>query len=76
MNGFDRMDRISTIEIKFRELCNEIDYWKELSFYYKELYEQEKKKKFDMLNESIEHGKAMMGNVLKLLLDEDIVKEG
>ena len=30
-----------TIDIKFHELCDEIDYWKGQAEYYKDLYEKE-----------------------------------
>ena len=62
---------MKTIELKIFELCDEIDYWKKIADYYKEEYEKTKKAYIDLLSDSIHHNNAMMGNVLKLMLNKE-----
>jgi hypothetical protein len=65
---------MKTADLKFVELCNEVDDWKEAANYWKEKCEAVEKKYTRILDESIAHSQVMTGNQLKLLLSADMDK--
>ena len=55
---------MKTIDIKFSELCDEIDYWKDLAKSYKEKYEQERNEHISRMNKRLEDSKRGVANAL------------
>lgn len=63
---------MKTIDIKFYELCNEIDYWKNQAKYWEAEYNEKNKKYRELIDYSINHSYTMIGKTIeKLLLDSD-----
>ena len=53
-----------TIDIKFSELCDEIDYWKEQAQHYKKMYEQELQDNIEQTNKSFKQTQKSIGQAL------------
>jgi hypothetical protein len=62
---------MKTADIKFIELCNEIDYWEEEAKHWKDKYDKLNKEHFEMIDKNIKHNYTMFGNILKALLSSD-----
>lgn len=63
-----------TVDLKFSELCEEIDFLKAETKYWKDMYEEINKKYMNLLGSNIKHNEAIMGNILKLCLSMDVKK--
>lgn len=63
---------MKTIEIKFYELCDEIDYWKEQAFYYKDLYERTQGEYSKTFNQSIKGTKELTKMVIIKSLEQPL----
>lgn len=64
---------MKTIDIKFSELCEEIDYWKNRANKYEKLYNEAVDEKIDLVHGQIKHNEAMIGGMLALVLSKDIL---
>jgi hypothetical protein len=53
-----------TIDLKFSELCHEIDYWKSEAEYYKEKYESELRQSIETSNERMDEARKGVANAL------------
>ena len=63
----------NTADIKFLELCEEIDYWKVTAKHWEIAYKNLQTEHTAMLKDSIRHGEEMVGGFLSLVLNNDIV---
>ena len=61
------------IDIKFAELCDEVDYWKQKAEYWKQEYDTVRIKHLQSMNDSIDNGKEQIGMMLSAVLDPDSV---
>ncbi len=61
----------NTYEETVYSLCKQVDMWKKEAEYWKKEYEEMEKKHSKLVDDSIKHGNAMMGNMLKLCLETD-----
>ena len=57
-----------TVDIKFNELCDEIDYWKSEADHWKSEFEKERDSHIELLNDSIERSRKGIGQALALAL--------
>ena len=55
---------MKTIDIKISELCDEIDYWKDLAKNYKEKYEKERDDHISRINKQLEDSQRGVANAL------------
>jgi hypothetical protein len=60
---------MKTIDLKFAELCDEIDYWKSEAYKWKNRYIELRQEHTSTVKDSIKHGEAMIGN---FVLSNDI----
>jgi len=67
---------MKTIEIKFNDLCDEIDYWKDKANCYKKQFEEERKARSMLLNETMMSAKKVVANALMLALSVEDNKDG
>lgn len=58
-----------TANLKFLDLCDEIDYWKSVAQKEKEEAEYYKKEYNDLMNGQLKHNKDMVGTMLTGLLN-------
>ena len=58
----------STIDLKFSDLCDEIDYWKIEAKYWKDEYDNLLKEDIKKSNESLEHAQKGVANALMFAL--------
>ena len=65
-----------TIDIKFHELCEEIDYWKNQANYYKDLYEKEVTQRSIESKERLLQTQKDVANALRLALYATDDKDG
>lgn len=65
-------EKIRTADLKFYELCEEVDMWKDESAYWQEKYENLLKEHNDMVRSSIRHNEGMIAGFLKLIINKDI----
>jgi hypothetical protein len=66
----------STANLKFIELCEEIDMWKNEAMYYKEKYEESTKDYSKLLSSSIADAKNTTGQLLSLMFNSEQTDEG
>ena len=59
---------MKTIDIKFLQLCNEIDQWKDEANYWKERYEEINKEYSQHLNQSLDSAQKGVANALMFAL--------
>ena len=59
---------MKTVDNKFHQLCEEIDYWKKQAEYYKEKYEAEIQRSVKETNRQLEESKRGVANTLMLAL--------
>ncbi len=66
-----------TADIKFFELCEEIDYWKSEAQKWENQYNEMVAKYNTLINDDIKHSQVMIGNLVKLALvsDEEKIKQ-
>ena len=67
---------MKTIDRKFSELCEEIDFWKGEAKRYKNLYEIEVEKNVDILNKQLKDSQRGVANALMLALSINDNKDG
>ena len=65
-----------TADIKFVELCDEIDRWKAEAKYWKEMFEQERDERTELLNQNMLNAKKGVANALMLALHVKDDEEG
>lgn len=61
-----------TANTKFLELCDEIDYWKEVADKEKQEAQYWKKEYDDLMNGQLKHNKQMVGTILTGMLNGNI----
>lgn len=61
-----------TADLKFLELCDEIDYWKDVAQKEKEDATHWRNEYNHLLNSQLNHSKEMVGTMLKGLLNKTI----
>ena len=66
----------NTADLKFLELCYEIDCWKQEAEYYKNLYNESQKDYNELLNRGIADGQKTVGSLLSLMLNASTIEEG
>jgi hypothetical protein len=59
---------MKTVDYKFHELCEEIDYWKDQAKYYKDKYEEEIQRSVEETNRQLEESKQGVANALMFAL--------
>jgi len=59
---------VRTADMKFIELCDEIDYWKDQAEYYKTKYEEEIQRSVEDANRQLEESKRGVANALMFAL--------
>lgn len=59
---------MKTVDYKFHQLCEEIDYWKEQAGYYKAKYEEEIQRSVEETNRQLEESKRGVANALMFAL--------
>ena len=59
---------MKTVDYKFHELCQEIDYWKDQADYYKAKYEEEIQRSVKETNRQLEESKRNVANALMFAL--------
>jgi hypothetical protein len=59
---------MKTVNYKFHELCEEIDYWKDQAEYYKTKYEEEIQRSVEDVNKQLEESKQGVVNALMFVL--------
>jgi hypothetical protein len=67
---------MKTVDYKFHELCDEIDYWKSEAEYWKIQYEEMKKENIKRSNESLESAKKGVANALMFALSVEDQPDG
>ena len=67
---------MKTVNIKFYDLCDEIDYWKNKANYYKKQFEEERKARSILLNETMLSSQKGIANALMLTLSVEDNKDG
>lgn len=68
---------MDTIDIKFRDLCDEIDYWKEQANYWESESKKNQKKLSKEINNSINNSKKMIETMFDAVLDpKSIINKG
>lgn len=67
---------MKTADIKFNELCDEIDYWKAKAEYYKQKYEEELESHSKFVNDQLEESKKGVANALMLALSIEDKPDG
>lgn len=60
-----------TIDLKFSEICDEVDHWKAEAEYWKEQYKKLQVEYHENVNESIQNNYDVIGTVLGSMLDKD-----
>lgn len=65
-----------TIDYKFQQLCEEIDYWKEQSEYYEEKYKTEMQINAGNINKQLKESKQGVANALMFALNIKDNKDG
>ena len=65
------MDR--TIDIKLKELCDDVDYWKQKAEYWKQEYDIVRVEHLKSINYSIDNSKKQIGMMLSAVLNPDSV---
>jgi hypothetical protein len=67
---------MKTIDIKFADLCDEIDYWKDQADKYKELYERELQERAIASKKSLIEAQEGVANALMFALSVTDDKDG
>ena len=65
-----------TVDLKFAELCSEIDYWKSEAERYKAMYEEEIAINTAQTKKGIADNMNMVGQILKIALNSEQTENG
>jgi hypothetical protein len=67
---------MKTVDIKFSQLCEEIDYWKSEAQYWKEMHDKINREHNEFISERLTESKVGIGNALMLLLATNDLPNG
>lgn len=68
--------RMKTINLKFNELCDEIDYWKDEAEHYRLKYEKLHKEYIGQLDKSTKDSMDMCGKIFSVMLRSEQTEKG
>lgn len=67
---------MKTVNMKFNELCDEIDFWKGEAEYYRLKYEKLHKKYMGHLDDSTKDSMNMCGKIFSIMLRSEETEKG